>query len=115
MLTALAKLLSSLASNASLCAIVPYDQASVLYNLCDTPAALLKSKDLVAPEILQVVRSSLQFNNNSKIVKFIQELCKNVLELHLNDREYYEANPISASYNPEKGVAYYFTPSEQKV
>ena len=69
MLTALAKLLSLLASNASLCAIIPYDQASVLYNLCDTPAALLKSKDLMAPEILQVVRSSLPFNNNSEIVK----------------------------------------------
>ena len=77
--------------------------------------SLLTFKD-VSPEISDLLQLSLNTPHFSDIVHFIEYLIDFVKDVHSEDIAS-EQIPVSipGTYNPEKGIAYYFTPHGNQV
>ena len=70
----------------------------------------------VAPEFSELLKLSLHASYFTEIADFIDYLIDFVKDVHSGDRST-EQVPVSiaSTYNPEKGIAYYFTPHGNQI
>jgi len=63
------------------------------------------------PELADLLRQSLSGGVVNLIAGFVSYLVEFVADVHSTDSDAPDVQPIQNSYNPESGVAYYFTES----
>ena len=69
----------------------------------------------IGPEIKQCLQNAIDHDYLQDLMQFLQYLCDFVEHYHSNDEQAQDSVPIANSYNPESGVAYYFTQSGNQV
>jgi hypothetical protein len=72
--------------------------------------------DSFCPELSKLLQASIsEMDFMSKLVDFLLYLIEFVRGIHVNDPLPPEPSPIPESYNPESGIAYYFSSSGSKL
>ena len=113
---AMAKLLSLLAGDAPISAVVPFRHHPHILETC---AAIRNNQQFhnklhdmneYGMEISRALLKSAEHGCALLCVDFVEYLVDKVLQTHLHDHKTQEPSVIPNSYNPENGTAYYFTP-----
>ena len=112
----MARLLYLLASDQALSTVVPFRCHSLIEEICqtiqqDSVAVAGKIKKLrdYCRELAVLFTLSARHDFLGTIVDFAKFLVFRVVDIHKDDPPAAPANPIPGSYDPSKGVAYYFT------
>ena len=119
-LQAMAKLLLLLCGDAPISAVVPIKYHQLILGTCDAVPdggymTKLQKMNKYGTEIAKLLQESIEHNFTKECIKFIKYLVNRAAQIHLKDRKLQEPVVINNSYNPEKGVAYYFTPHGNQI
>ena len=112
-----ARLLFLLSGDAAVVTVVPFDSHSLIDDISNS---LLREEDdnckkwidqltKYSTEIAELFSLARQFGHVKVICDFALYLVRYVVKTHQDDCEPQPADPIPGTYNPESGVAYYFT------
>lgn len=121
LLHALACVLLLLSSDAPLSAFISHSQCP---NVRTAVACINDGIDvensidvasLCFPELKPLLRLSAGTDYMWEVCTFVRYLCETVEKRHAMDQPSAAVEPIPSSYNPESGVAYYFTESGNQV
>ena len=66
-------------------------------------------------ELSNVLKVSILHRFGDKCVSFVEYLVHQAIEKHNKDKTLQQLHEIPNSYNPEKGITYYFTPHGNQV
>lgn len=117
LMKASASFLILLLKDASVSSVIYYRKIADIRHVLDN---ILNTEDLscidmiidIKPSMRSLLIGCVQYDDAlycDCIVNFFIYLCDFVTDVHLNDTESDPINPIPHNYNPESGVAYYFT------
>lgn len=111
----MAKLLSLLIGDAAISSVVPFRYHQHLLQTCfkvrnhqDFRDHLNEMKEY-GVELSDLLRTSNFHGFSTKCVEFLEYLIDQTVLVHSHDQILQQAQPINNSYNPETGMAYYFT------
>jgi hypothetical protein len=117
----LARLLSILARDVPVSSLLPFCYfQSIRMKVQDIGQGHHVQKNLqdmhdLCPEVKFLVQASVGEVCLAEIVSFITFLLDLVQQVHAHDLVPAEPQTVAQSYNPESGVAYYFTPTGEQV
>ena len=121
-LTATSRFMGLLATNAALVATIPYNEAqkvsSVGINVIKNSYiedGIEYLKRVCCPEIAKFIRACISTEYQDIAGKILIDLGNRVMLRHDQDHIETPPSPITGSYNPALGVAYYFTRTGEKV
>ena len=121
LLQKLAYILNNLCKDAPLISFFPFrfhdELLSSLNELKQSQNVLSNLTNIkkIAPEFSDLLNVALCGSHFPDIADFIIFLIKSVQKTHESDPAYPPAEAIPNSYNPEKGIAYYFTPHGSQI
>lgn len=119
---ALAVVFKLLSSDAPVSALLPNSYSDDILITCDLielgsgyEHQIDAMQTRYCPEVAYLFSVALQYGHQQKVVNFIRYLVHFNNNVHRADDDFPAPQPIPCSYNPESGVAYYFTEHGCKV
>jgi hypothetical protein len=120
-LDAMAKLLYLLSSDAAISSVLPFPCHDLIYEICGVMSEYAPAGELIqklkkySSEVPALFTAAKTTDALDMCIAFILSVVQQVRQTHQDDRPVQPASPIAGSYNPEKGVAYYFTEHGQQL
>lgn len=116
LLKTVARVLRSLCRDAPLLAFLPWDSLDTIeMRLNDIASGRQMDKNLrelatINPEFTHMLRAARAPKKLDEIIDFIKYLVEDIRRVYKDDPPAPDPVTIPGTYNPEKGLAYYFTP-----
>ena len=114
----IAKLMHLLSSDAAILSVVPFQSHDVIREICNlitsgdpVPSTLMYQMKKFSKELADLFLLAGEYDIHTMICEFVLYLVQRVVSTHAQDAAPAPPAPIPGSYNPESGVAYYFTRS----
>ena len=115
LLQSLAKLLKNLASDDAMEAHLPFRHLDEILSVFQTLTDIDRLEEISCKEVFEVLTAAADSVHRQTIQHFLQNLVFSIRKTHSVDVQTEEATLNVGSYDPSSGVAYYFTPSGEKV
>lgn len=96
-------------------AIIPHQQIPACLEVFEDFIRIDSLHSQACFEIFELVNAATTSPQKAQVQQFLKGLANSILRIHANDPETDFPEPIPGSYDPSKGVAYYFTKSGEQV